>query len=488
MADQGQQSANGISQFLLRVLAGSNAGAEALLHEGTTSLGSSETADLVIADAALEAEHFSIVIADRSVLLDVGGFPVWVDGVEVVNRSCDLAPFVTVKCGQTIFAVGPRNGEWPAYDPVDLLPVTSVSAIESVEDFPEEPAEQVLEGDGAALDTQRAAPAPGQYLRRKTVRVAAGFAIAILLVGGGLTTAAFYPAGGAGVETKVDARKALEAALAEAGMFENVGVESTPFGKPVVSGYVNKNIDMSSLRSVLRQAQAPFTMHVESLEQQVRAVETIVSQAGAPLTVTADEERGGVVLTGYLPDEHVADLLVRKLHEDVRNLRLVETDIVTGDAILSDTRVSLDNADLANAVSANLSGGVIRLAGETRENTRPVLTEVVDGLTGRWGRYVKFSDETVRLAAPTPAVAQTRTASAPRPVARAETVVRKQSRKLPYYISVVVTGEQSLVRDSWGGRYEVGDVLPSGYKIMEIGPEGVVTSRAGSTKIIAVRR
>ena len=63
-----------MQRFILRVLTGPNAGAEALLGERTT-IGSAETDDITIGDGALAPGHFTIEVTGGAINVVVGDSP-----------------------------------------------------------------------------------------------------------------------------------------------------------------------------------------------------------------------------------------------------------------------------------------------------------------------------------------------------------------------------------------------------------------------------
>lgn len=89
--------------FLLKIIKGSNAGAEIALAEGVVSFGSGDSCDIVLADATLPAEAFSLETTADGVALKM--LP---DG-----ESKSVALYTVFSAGAMEFAVGEDGVTWP---------------------------------------------------------------------------------------------------------------------------------------------------------------------------------------------------------------------------------------------------------------------------------------------------------------------------------------------------------------------------------------
>ena len=97
-----------MQRFILRVLTGPNAGAEALLGERTV-VGSGESDDLTIGDGALAAGHFTIQVKGETLVLVVGDTPLTVKAEAKGKGAYQIAPFDLIKFGSTCCAIGPEG-------------------------------------------------------------------------------------------------------------------------------------------------------------------------------------------------------------------------------------------------------------------------------------------------------------------------------------------------------------------------------------------
>lgn len=112
--------------FLLKIVRGPNAGAEAALPDGVAvTLGKDDACDIVLADATLP---------DAPATLAAAGDGVTLDGER-------LAPFRVVERGATAFAVGPSDAAWADLVwPAPPEPPKDASAPEASADVPDTPA------------------------------------------------------------------------------------------------------------------------------------------------------------------------------------------------------------------------------------------------------------------------------------------------------------------------------------------------------------
>jgi hypothetical protein len=116
-----------MQRFILKVLTGPNAGAEALLGERTV-VGSGESDDLTIGDGALAGRSFHIQVKGETLVLVVGDAPLTVKAEAKGKGAYQIAPFDLIKFGSTCCAIGPEGAAWPPTIPSDLLPPMQAAA------------------------------------------------------------------------------------------------------------------------------------------------------------------------------------------------------------------------------------------------------------------------------------------------------------------------------------------------------------------------
>jgi type III secretion system YscD/HrpQ family protein len=423
-------------------------------------VGSAESADIVIGDPSLAAEHFTILNEGGSLSIEVGETPVEIGGDTRSNGTFPLPPFVPIKFGMTCCAVGPEGGTWRAFSTADLLPVhppaaaASLVAPESVTEPPiATPAPTPAAGE-LALTAPVIAPR-GKSGPRLSLAVAVAVFVLCALGGGYFLLNSSNSE--ASSESEVTAQSIIAALQAD-------GVRIRQDGQGLVAeGFVATNDQQRRLRQALLDADLGVKYRVVSLEQQVAAARTIVSTAGAQITVEANTKDGKLVLEGFLPDISHGETLQRILQRDIPELRPLEMRLTSLATVADEARKELASAGLDKVARVDVNGATIRISGGLPEHARTTVRAIADKLGGRWTGKATIEDATTPVAVP-----------APVPIQPTVTV-----RVPPAKFTVVVAGRDGFVRDSNGRRYIVGDKLANGEVIEEIRMEEIVTSKDG---------
>jgi type III secretion system YscD/HrpQ family protein len=469
---------NESKRFVLRILAGANAGAEAALSPRTV-VGSAETADIMIADAALAPEHFTITISGDTIDVAVGEQPVALKNESRSGGTFRVAPFDLIKFGSTVCAIGPEAGAWPAFAAADLLPPGAVPAA-----APAPAAEAAPAAAPKTAQPLRAAPASDQ---RGPAKPTAGRAPQVgrfppaskksrlpsLL----LAAAALVLVAGLGgywlldqpTQATVIAEHRIQAERIAASLKANgVKILTDQQGTVIADGFVATNEQHRKLRQAFAEANLPVKYSVVSLEQQVSAVRTIISTAGAKLTVEPEPKEGKIVIEGFLPDTVHLETLQRVLKRDVAELQPLDLRISTPGTIADDTRKELAAQGLEGVTRVGLDGLAIKVSGVLGDVDHTKAKKVIDAQNAKWSPSVKIEDATTAaLVTPTPVPAP-----AQGPVVVPATPARPK-------VTVVVVGKEGFVRDGSGKVYKVGDRLANGEVIVEIRMDEIITSRDG---------
>ena len=486
------------SQLLLRVLTGPNAGAEALLASGITVLGTAEASDLVLADPAVAAAHVRILVEGDTATLQIEDEPVRIGGEIVAKRTVQLADHQVFRLGESSCAIGRMNEDWPKFAAADLLTdVIAPPAAEGDETAPPTEGEAVQGEDsedaGAASEPASLAIGPAVVLwlrRRRNLAMLGAVSLAILLLAGAGLYAAVVAGGSADAELHEgpDPGSVLKEKLAELRLEDRIGIEELPNGQFLLTGHVLSSTELAALRGSLRELDVPHLLRVVALDRQKIAAETLVSQIGGNLSVAVDEEKGRLILSGFLPSEELAELLMASLSKEIPGLGPVETRIDTIESVLAEARERLARDGLEGTISARAEGQKIRFLGEASDSARASLAAIVEELSGSWGRFVTFADESrdLRRQAVVPARQIVEKPVEERRRGPAKPAAKEPTREL--HFTVIVAGENALVRDSRGRRYQIGDELPDGYTITEINAKRVVATRDGKTRTYSHRR
>ena len=441
-----------MQRFILRVLTGPNAGAEALLGERTV-VGSAESDDITIGDGALAAGHFTIQVKNGALILVVGDTPLTIKAEAKGKGAYQIAPFDLIKFGTTCCAIGPEGAAWPAYDPSDLLPpVPAAAAPAIVPDAAESPAPE----QPADPPTQVKTRPPKRRLPLPWIAAAAAV---VLVLGLGVF---WIEQQENEATTQASRQTAQEIVTAQGAKGVTVRTDG-PHGL-IAEGFVVTTEQQRRLRQALQEAGLAVKYRVASLEQQVSAARTIVAASGARLSVEGDPESGKIVLDGFLPEASQVDTIVRGLRRDIADLRPLETRIVTPETVRSQVVDRLRAAGLDGSTNVEVAGNVVRIRGSLPEDGRKAAARVADELNDRWQGAVKVENATIAVG------------SAPVPITGG--VVVKASPPPSKFI-IIVGGKDGFVRDEAGRRYGIGDKLANGEVIEEIRVEEVITSRDG---------
>ena len=445
-----------MQRFILKVLTGPNAGAEALLGERTV-VGSGESDDLTIGDGALAAGHFTIQVKGETLVLVVGDAPLTVKAEAKGKGAYQIAPFDLIKFGSTCCAIGPEGAAWPAYDPSDLLPpMQAVAAPAAVPDAPESAPPPEHPADPPA--NMKAVPVK---VRRVPVRWLAGIAAVVLVLGLGV----FWIEHQQGDAITQAGRQTAQEIVTAQGA-KGVTIRADGAHDLIAEGFVVTSEQQRRLRQALQEADLPLKYRVVSLEQQVSAARTIVAASGARLAVEGDPEAGKIILAGFLPEASQVDAIVRGLRRDIAELRPLETRIVTPETARSEVVDRLRASGLEGSTNVEVAGNVVRIRGSLAEDGRKAVALVADELNDRWQGAVKVENAT------------TASGTAPAPVPITSGVIVKASPPPAKFI-IIVGGRDGFVRDEAGRRYAVGDKLPNGEVVEDIRVEEIITSRDG---------
>jgi type III secretion system YscD/HrpQ family protein len=449
-----------MQRFILKVLAGPNAGAEALLGERTV-VGSAETDDIMIGEAALAPGHFTIEIKGDALNIVVGDTPLTIKSESKSQGRYALAPFDLIKFGSTVCAVGPEAAPWPAFAPADLLPPPPPTLAEAVAEAEVAPAPEAAEA--APEEAIAPPPSPAKPRRALLPWIAAACAALLLVLGGG-----YVLLGDSDDVVASPGAQAVAQEIVAAQGAKGVTIKGDDRGRLVAEGFVVTSEQQRRLRLALQAAGVPLRFRAVSLEQQTSAVRTLAGAAGARLTVEANPETGKLVLDGFLPEAATVDTLMRTLQRDIADLRPIESHIVTSETVRAEVAQRLKAAGLEGQTTIEVAGNVVRIKGSLAEDGRKAAAQLAEDLTSRWQGMARVENATTAIGATAPPVSAPTTTS-----------VTVKASPPPAKFVIIAGGREAFVRDEAGRRYSVGDKLANGEVIEEIRVEEVITSRDG---------
>lgn len=317
-------------RYLLKVFSGPHVGAEVVLAEGESIIGSSDECDLVLNDRLIAARHAAITIQDdRITCRPLDDAVVLVDGQPIDETV--LRPFQFFTIGNTHLAVGPADKLWPQFDLSDFqLRVPEEPEQDEPSSTPEEDS-----ADHTPVTSRRTghheAAAPKQR-RRIPVKIVAGAAIIGLNAVIAIVGVSFGWSGGG------DARAEAEEIASEIAEFDRLRTElaqSAPRvdvehvnGRVCVTGYVATEHEKDALLQTVRETHPHGIVTVWSTESLLNSVQERVEQDGwKALSVANSTEPGVVRITGQLAKDAATrqrwQATVERIEEDVPLKELV---------------------------------------------------------------------------------------------------------------------------------------------------------------------
>ena len=447
-------------RFILRVVAGPNAGAEANLL-AKTRIGSGEVADIVIGDPDVQPDHFSIEFSGGQATLVIGEASVTVKGEARTNGRVPIAPFDLIRVGSTICAVGPSEEEWPQL---------------SVSDYLTTPAEPIATAGSAAVIEPANTAAPISTPDKMVPRNFSGWTIAIgmivlaavISVGVVITYHLLRPT----EAVEIDKRQQVEAIIATLGL-RSVSSKLGEDGVVTVEGFVASNQHLIRLGRGLSALPFSTRLNVVSLEQQVTAMRTIASQDGLNLSIEPDADTGRILVKGLMKDAGAFAVLKQHFQRDIANLRPIDEQIVSIEAVATEVATKLSDAGLGRLTRVETANDEVRVSGAIPEGAVSNLGDIILRMNQKWAPLVKIVNQTKIGATPSP--------TTPKPVSAQAPALAPSL--MPYEdIAMVVAGKNSFFYDRKGQRYVVGDKLANGDVIEDISTESVVVRR-GDAKI-----
>jgi len=444
-----------MQRFILRVLTGPNAGAEALLGERTT-IGSAESDDITIGDSALAPGHFTIEVKSGTLNVTVGDTPLTLKDEARTKGTYPVQSFDLIKFGSTCCAIGPEDAAWPAFAPSDLLPAVRPAAAAPADAAADDALSSAERP--AAAEPLTAPPLERRPRARWTGWAASAVAVVLLLVAGVI----WIESGDSDATTQAVQQTAQEIVATQGA--KGVTIRTDGRHGLVAEGFVVTTDQQRRLRQALQDAGIAVKNKVVSLEQQVSAARTTANAAGARLTVEGDAESGKIVIDGFVPEAAQLETIVRNLHRDIADLRPLETRVVTPETVRGEVADRLRAVGLDGQTTIEVAGNVVRIRGNLSEANRKTVAGVADELNGRWQGMARVENATSGSAA------------APVPLATSVTV---KASPAPAKFVIIVGGKDGFVRDEAGRRYGIGDKLANGEVIEEIRVEEIITSRDG---------
>ena len=341
--------------WMMRVLAGVHAGAEAVLTEEQAVLGAAEDCDFVLDDDALADRHIGLRAGAAGPLLTVldTGTPVLLDGHEV-RGEVQLEPYQVISIGALSLAVGPADAAWPKVE----LPTASGGDPAPGEAADVEPdavpaPDPVTQQSGDDPEPASAAPprpkhGPGRWVA--VTAAAVGGALLIAAAGWSLTPRAVER----GPADADDIAAEIRTLASRHGAIVDVAEDAAAPGTFQVTGHIDTEAREARMLEDLTQAGVRATVRLVSTEELLEYATAALNQS-AGLDPRNDlgarpvpDSVGKIQVHGYVEDHASLSELQAILERDVREARGIAYEVQTRADRLADLRRRLAQSGLGD--------------------------------------------------------------------------------------------------------------------------------------------
>ncbi|MCG9228799.1 type III secretion system inner membrane ring subunit SctD [Vibrio diabolicus] len=331
-----------MQQWKIRILSGVHSGVEVTLPEGALVLGSDDfIADLVLSDAGVEANHFTLVCQQDSVILrgckeaNINGENISVedDGIELSRHAVVSVGVVSV--GVVKFALGYAE---------DALIVSNVSDESSEQDTP-------------VVAVQRSS-----WKKTTLIALLCSFVPSVIFAG-----MWYSQANGNNNETVTEAEPIVlvRNILGELKL-SDVRVEwNAAARQAVLEGYVEDRTQKLDLLGRIDVLGINYKSDLRTMEEIRRGVRFILRNLGYhQVKVENGDETGTLLLTGYIDDASRWNQVEQILERDVPGLVAWKVELQRAGAYMDTLKALLTDAELLKKVQLVTSGDRIEVRGE----------------------------------------------------------------------------------------------------------------------------
>ncbi|HHX8526784.1 type III secretion system inner membrane ring subunit SctD [Vibrio diabolicus] len=326
-----------MQQWKIRILSGVHSGVEVTLPEGALVLGSDDfIADLVLSDAGVEANHFTLVCQQDSVILrgckeaNING-----ENISVEDDGIELSRHAVVSVGVVKFALGYAE---------DALIVSNVSDESSEQDAP-------------VVAVQRSS-----WKKTTLIALLCSFVPSVIFAG-----MWYSQANGNNNETVTEAEPIVlvRNILGEIKL-SDVRVEwNAAARQAVLEGYVEDRTQKLDLLGRIDVLGINYKSDLRTMEEIRRGVRFILRNLGYhQVKVENGDETGTLLLTGYIDDASRWNQVEQILERDVPGLVAWKVELQRAGAYMDTLKALLTDAELLKKVHLVTSGDRIEVRGE----------------------------------------------------------------------------------------------------------------------------
>ena len=326
-----------MQQWKIRILSGVHTGVEVTLPEGALVLGSDDfIADLVLSDAGVEANHFTLVCQQDSVILrGCEEANINSEDIAVAGDGIELSRHAVVSVGVVKFALGYAE---------DALIVSNVSDESSQQNTP-------------VVAVQRSS-----WKKTTLIALLCSFVPSVIFAG-----MWYSQANGNNNEIVTEAEPIVlvRNILGELKL-SDVRVEwNAAARQAVLEGYVEDRTQKLDLLGRIDVLGINYKSDLRTMEEIRRGVRFILRNLGYhQVKVENGDETGTLLLTGYIDDASRWNQVEQILERDVPGLIAWKVELQRAGAYMDTLKALLTDAELLKKVQLVTSGDRIEVRGE----------------------------------------------------------------------------------------------------------------------------
>lgn len=309
-------------RYLLKVFSGPHVGAEVVLPQGETIIGSSEQCSVVLDDRLIAAEHVAVNISDESIeCRSLGKHAVLVDGKPI--DAAIIRPFQYFTIGTTHLAVGPADKPWPQLDFSDFQLREAMEEDLASDSSDLDDVDTTSQAPQEITSHEPDTPSQRKWLSATSIAIFAIAGVNLLVVLGILAAGwndSVERVDAATIETKLEQLAKPYA--------PHVLIESSTRRMKMI-GFVRAEKDREELLRAVRKVSKSAIFKVRSTDSLVGSVQQLLKEDELDYLLTASAGEPGIVrISGTLADYDSASiqrwrLTEMRIKEDVPLKRLL---------------------------------------------------------------------------------------------------------------------------------------------------------------------
>lgn len=369
--------ANPKGPYLLKLLAGPNQGAEIALNEETLIVGSGDTADIVLSDSLVAAEHLQLHVEN-----DVLTLTALAPGIAYENKILEpnkpqvLDAFKPVGLGTSYFVVGPQQAAWPEFTLEQLLQESKKEAKGKTS--------KRLAGKIKDLSDTKI------YILIGAIAFLFALIFFVWMISGGEDAVSFEQKQGArSVSSRKATFKELTSYLEKLQEEKGLQLESPDMGPILLTGYVKTFQERLDIERALR----PYSDKVQVKLMAEGSILSSTKELLSMLKVSMTPEilpNGGLKLTGYAASREQFDMFKKRIMQDIPGIQYIEGDLVTAKDIREMAEAFLEEAGLKGKVGVGVQNDTLVFAGYLSQQQEDIWIETYTKIREALSRYLSI--------------------------------------------------------------------------------------------------